>query len=59
MHSYRWVMDDTVLNLRPAWPFVIAYAAMALLFLVAPWITEPAHSDTAVVAEDDVRSPLV
>src|SRR4029077_11950400 len=44
MHSYRWVMDDTVLTLSPAWPFVIAYSAMALLFFVAPWITEPAHS---------------
>jgi len=59
MHSYRWVMDDTVLNLRPAWPFVIAYAAMALLFLVAPWITEPAHRESAAVADDDVRSPLL
>jgi hypothetical protein len=30
-----------VLSLTPAWPFAIAYAAMALLFLTASWTTEP------------------
>jgi len=41
MHSYQWTPADTVLKLSPAWPFAAAYAAMALLFLAAPWITEP------------------
>jgi AGZA family xanthine/uracil permease-like MFS transporter len=40
MHSYQWTTDDTVLKLSPAWPFAIGYAAMALLFLTAPWTTE-------------------
>lgn len=41
MHSYRWTMSDTVMSLSPAWPFVIAYGATALLFWSARWITEP------------------
>jgi AGZA family xanthine/uracil permease-like MFS transporter len=41
MHSYQWTPGDTVLKLSPAWPFAVAYGAMALLFFVAPWITEP------------------
>jgi AGZA family xanthine/uracil permease-like MFS transporter len=53
MHSYRWVMDDTVLNLTPAWPFVIAYSAMAILFFVAPWVTEPATHDNHVEVDED------
>jgi AGZA family xanthine/uracil permease-like MFS transporter len=55
MHSYRWVMDDTVLNLTPAWPFVIAYTTMAVLFLLAPYVTEASTETT--IGED--RSPLV
>jgi AGZA family xanthine/uracil permease-like MFS transporter len=43
MHSYAWTMSDTVLQLTPAWPFVIAYAATALLFLSARWTTEEAE----------------
>jgi AGZA family xanthine/uracil permease-like MFS transporter len=41
MHSYQWTPADTVLKLSPAWPFAAAYAVMALLFLAAPWITQP------------------
>jgi len=41
MHSYQWTTDDTVLRLAPAWSFAIAYAAMAVLFFAARWITEP------------------
>ena len=40
MHSYQWTLGDTVLKLQPAWPFALAYGAMALLFLTAPWTTE-------------------
>jgi AGZA family xanthine/uracil permease-like MFS transporter len=40
MHSYEWTFADTALKLAPAWPFVIGYAGMALLFFLAQWITE-------------------
>jgi AGZA family xanthine/uracil permease-like MFS transporter len=40
MHSFRWTPADTALSLRPAWPWACGYAVMALLFFVAPWITE-------------------
>ena len=40
MHAYEWTPDDTVLQLRPAWPFVAGYAAMAVLFFTARWTTE-------------------
>jgi AGZA family xanthine/uracil permease-like MFS transporter len=42
MHSYQWTEADTVLRLSPAWPFAIAYATIAMIFLSANWITEPA-----------------
>jgi adenine/guanine/hypoxanthine permease len=41
MHSYEWSFADTALKLAPAWPFVWAYLAMAVLFFSARWITEP------------------
>ena len=41
MHSYQWTFADTALRLTPAWPFVWAYLAMAVLFFSARWITEP------------------
>jgi len=40
MHSYQWTFGDTALKLAPAWPFVIGYAGMSLLFLSAEWTTE-------------------
>jgi AGZA family xanthine/uracil permease-like MFS transporter len=40
MHSYQWTIGDTALRLSPAWPFVIGYGVMAVLFLSARWITE-------------------
>ena len=40
MHSYQWTFGDTALKLAPAWPFVIGYAGMSLLFLSAQWTTE-------------------
>ena len=39
MHSYVWTPADTVVSLSPAWPWVIGYGVMALIFFVAPWIT--------------------
>ena len=40
MHSYQWTFGDTALRLAPAWPFVIGYLGMSLLFLTARWTTE-------------------
>ena len=40
MHSYQWTDGDTALKLAPAWPFVIGYSAMAVLFFTARWTTE-------------------
>lgn len=47
MHSYKWTPSDTVLNLEPLWEnpehwrFPAAYGLMALVFLLANWLTEP------------------
>ncbi|HET7216708.1 MAG TPA: hypothetical protein VFJ02_01610 [Vicinamibacterales bacterium] len=40
MHSYRWTFGDTAIHLAPAWPYVIGYAGMAVLFYTARWTTE-------------------
>jgi adenine/guanine/hypoxanthine permease len=40
MHSYQWTFTDTALKLSPAWPHVIGYTGMSLLFLTARWTTE-------------------
>jgi AGZA family xanthine/uracil permease-like MFS transporter len=39
MHSYRWTPSDTVFALHPAWPWAAGYAAMAVVFFLAPWLT--------------------
>lgn len=39
MHSYLWTPADTVLSLRPAWPYAQGYALMGLVFLLAPLVT--------------------
>lgn len=41
MHSYRFTPSDTALQLTPAWPWAAGYAFLAVLFLVARFITEP------------------
>ncbi len=41
MHAYAFTPSDTRLVLQPAWPFVIGYGAMALLFALARWLTVP------------------
>jgi AGZA family xanthine/uracil permease-like MFS transporter len=40
MHSYQWTPGDTALRLAPAWPYVIGYTGMAVIFLSAQWTTE-------------------
>jgi adenine/guanine/hypoxanthine permease len=40
MHSYQWTFGDTAIRLSPAWPYVIGYSGMALLFYTARWTTE-------------------
>ena len=45
MHSYQWTPAGPIMALGvPAWPWVIGYAAIAGLLLLAPWITEPDDS---------------
>ncbi|MGB0128261.1 MAG: hypothetical protein WBP72_11540 [Rhodocyclaceae bacterium] len=39
MHSYRWEVGDAVLSLEPAWPWVVGYASMGLIFFSARWVT--------------------
>ncbi|MEO8277377.1 MAG: NCS2 family permease [Thermoanaerobaculia bacterium] len=41
LHSYQFVSGDTAVALRPAWPWAGGYAAMALVFWLAPWTTSP------------------
>lgn len=41
MHAYRLVPGDAVVDLTPAWPWVYGYAAMAAIFFLANWVTEP------------------
>jgi AGZA family xanthine/uracil permease-like MFS transporter len=40
MHSYDWTFGDTAIKLTPAWPYVIGYSGMAVLFFTARWTTE-------------------
>lgn len=41
MHSYQWTPAGPTMALgTPAWPWVKGYCAMAVLLLLAPWITE-------------------
>ena len=41
MHAYAFTPSDTRLVLTPAWPFVIGYGAMAVIFGLARWTTVP------------------
>ena len=41
IHSYSFGPADTVIKLAPAWPFVGAYFAMAVIFMVAGRFTLP------------------
>lgn len=41
MHSYGFTPGDTVLELAPAWPWAVGYSVMAVVFLVARWVTVP------------------
>lgn len=40
MHSYRFTPGDTALLLRPALPHALGYAILAVVFLLAPLLTE-------------------
>ena len=41
IHSYRFTPADTVVNLAPAWWHALGYAAMAMIFFAARFVTEP------------------
>ena len=47
MHGYQYGVGDTVLALRPAWPWVGGYALMALVFASARWLTVADDSASA------------
>ena len=40
VHSYQFTLGDTAVLLAPAWPYAAAYAALAALFFIAPYVTE-------------------
>jgi adenine/guanine/hypoxanthine permease len=46
MHSYRWEFGDTALSLSPAWPWVVGYGAMGLVFFCARWVTVGAQGES-------------
>jgi AGZA family xanthine/uracil permease-like MFS transporter len=41
VHSYQYTPGDTAIRLAPAWPWALGYLAVAVLFFLAPLITEP------------------
>ncbi len=45
MHSYAWTAGDTVIAMRPTWPWTnpwaLGYLAMGAVLLAARWTTEP------------------
>ncbi len=41
MHSWQLTSDDAVMRVAPAWPYAAGYAFVAVLLLLAPWLTEP------------------
>jgi len=41
MHGYVFTPADTVTALGPQWPWAVGYAAMAMIMLIATWVTEP------------------
>jgi adenine/guanine/hypoxanthine permease len=41
MHAYAFTPGDTVIDMRPAWPWAIGYAIMAACFVAARWVTVP------------------
>jgi AGZA family xanthine/uracil permease-like MFS transporter len=57
MHSYKFTPGDTMVDLVPAWPWVGGYLAMAVVLLVAPYVTDPDEGGGHGVAsgEDEER----
>jgi AGZA family xanthine/uracil permease-like MFS transporter len=41
VHAWRFTPGDTVLDLRPAWPWAAGWAVMSAVFLGARWVTDP------------------
>jgi len=46
MHSYQYTFGDTALNLVPAKEWACSYGLLALLFFLAPVLTEPTETHT-------------
>ncbi len=51
MHSYKFTPGDTVVDLVPAWPWVAGYGAMAVVFFLAPYLTEPDDAGHGIAVE--------
>jgi AGZA family xanthine/uracil permease-like MFS transporter len=45
MHSYRFTISDTVLDLKPAWPWVSAYVIVGVTMLLAGRLTRPVDDE--------------
>ena len=51
MHSYRFTLSDTVLDLSPAWPWATAYAVVGVTMLLARWLTRAVDGNDADTRE--------
>ena len=56
MHGYAVTSSDVVAVARPAWRWVIAYVAMAAVFVSVPWIARP--TSEGEIATDTILPPL-
>jgi AGZA family xanthine/uracil permease-like MFS transporter len=45
VHSFLWDVKDVTLQLRPATPWMVAYAVLGVIFWIVPWVTEPVDFD--------------
>jgi AGZA family xanthine/uracil permease-like MFS transporter len=45
IHSFAWTPGDTVLDLRPAWPWALSYVGVALVLFLARWVSVPADDE--------------
>ena len=52
LHAYRFTPSDAVGELAPAWSHAGAYALVAVLFFVAPWVTIP-NGEPASAGDND------
>ena len=56
MHGYAVTPSDVVAVARPVWRWVIAYVAMAAVFVFVPWIARP--TSDGEIATDTILPPI-